>query len=796
MALSDSSSAMNRGRNFLNKFTDDGEPIRFAFYNTLFFLLLAVCFAGIYAVYQMFNIFFMPILWATLIGTVIFPIKRTISFYLNGWLLRLDESNTPMMLGICLIPMNALTGISRLLYENLISAHGIYYILAYVALKVLSYNGTLVHLLGFAGKVYSFCDLLLAFITQNWFIPLVILYSSAYAAWIYVQDTKNLHDKKKFGRALIFVLAYISSYCGIFRVIVFAVSTVVLTLISLGIIHSSDMPSSEEIKKNEEKKEEEAEELEKKEAVETMQKEDTVKANSNRLESTVQELNTDKDVVNTLITSSTRSSLGNNYIRAMFLLCLLLWTAKHDSVLIVVISLILFAAGLSFIDRLDVPRKLYTTYRESATNEYVNRIANVTVPGALRQFFYILFTSDKYLIIKLKKKVDLISSLSVMIIIFLGTASFLVFTVFSLHGETVHLAKLTSNVLSSNPEWLKTAMNFTEEQLKEEEIDNYAYQQSRIWLASNIRSLADPKDTKRADQLERQAKMLVDNLYHLWEERSVLMSSNASQTTAVSRGDWLGQLMSASNLETLKSEIVLVVKENIETVISVLSSLWRVVSLNLGLFYSVAWTILGFIFGFGFDLLNFFIEIIVFLTVVYYLLASSNEQWLPLRWISDIEPSIQPTNSKVSISSAIESAISSVFVLSAKMSIFYGLYTYFVHTVFDLHITFIPSLFAAGLASVPVVPPYAVAIFGAIELYAVRAETAATVVFCLVSIAPLFFADLTFYSEVKNSHPYITGLAVLGGVNCFGIQGAIIGPIVLCTLIVVINVYAEFAKKR
>ncbi|KAI6187717.1 hypothetical protein M3Y98_00274800 [Aphelenchoides besseyi] len=595
MALSDSSSAMNRGRNFLNKFTDDGEPIRFAFYNTLFFLL-------------MFNIFFMPILWATLIGTVIFPIKRTISFYLNGWLLRLDESNTPMMLGICLIPMNALTGISRLLYENLISAHGIYYILAYVALKVLSYNGTLVHLLGFAGKVYSFCDLLLAFITQNW-------------------------------------------------------------------------------------------------------KEDTVKANSNRLESTVQELNTDKDVVNTLITSSTRSSLGNNYIRAMFLLCLLLWTAKHDSVLIVVISLILFAAGLSFIDRLDVPRKLYTTYRESATNEYVNRIANVTVPGALRQFFYILFTSDKY-----------------------------------------------------------------------------AYQQSRIWLASNIRSLADPKDTKRADQLERQAKMLVDNLYHLWEERSVLMSSNASQTTAVSRGDWLGQLMSASNLETLKSEIVLVVKENIETVISVLSSLWRVVSLNLGLFYSVAWTILGFIFGFGFDLLNFFIEIIVFLTVVYYLLASSNEQWLPLRWISDIEPSIQPTNSKVSISSAIESAISSVFVLSAKMSIFYGLYTVLVQNRF--------LVFAAGLASVPVVPPYAVAIFGAIELYAVRAETAATVVFCLVSIAPLFFADLTFYSEVKNSHPYITGLAVLGGVNCFGIQGAIIGPIVLCTLIVVINVYAEFAKKR
>lgn len=34
---------------------------------------------------------------------------------------------------------------------------------------------------------------------------------------------------------------------------------------------------------------------------------------------------------------------------------------------------------------------------------------------------------------------------------------------------------------------------------------------------------------------------------------------------------------------------------------------------------------------------------------------------------------------------------SGVFVLSAKMSIFYGFYTYFVHSLFDLNIVFVPS---------------------------------------------------------------------------------------------------------
>jgi len=64
----------------------------------------------------------------------------------------------------------------------------------------------------------------------------------------------------------------------------------------------------------------------------------------------------------------------------------------------------------------------------------------------------------------------------VMIILAFGLFFFVIFTLFQIHSETVHLAKLTSNVVSSNPEWLKSVMNYTEEQLKDPKIDGYVDQ--------------------------------------------------------------------------------------------------------------------------------------------------------------------------------------------------------------------------------------------------------------------------------------------------------------------------------
>ena len=64
----------------------------------------------------------------------------------------------------------------------------------------------------------------------------------------------------------------------------------------------------------------------------------------------------------------------------------------------------------------------------------------------------------------------------------------------------------------------------------------------------------------------------MDNLYRMWEERhNEHVQANSTEKTAIiaTRGDWIGQLMSATNLEALKGELTNVVTENYETVIQV-----------------------------------------------------------------------------------------------------------------------------------------------------------------------------------------------------------------------------------
>jgi hypothetical protein len=64
--------------------------------------------------------FLMPILWALLVGTVLFPLKRKISANLKGWLNQLDEMDRPLLIGLTLLPIQTTMNISNYIYETML----------------------------------------------------------------------------------------------------------------------------------------------------------------------------------------------------------------------------------------------------------------------------------------------------------------------------------------------------------------------------------------------------------------------------------------------------------------------------------------------------------------------------------------------------------------------------------------------------------------------------------------------------------------------------------------------------
>jgi predicted PurR-regulated permease PerM len=790
---------------------DQKLAFKIASYNAMFVILLAICFAGLFAIYNMLYMFLMPILWATLVGTILFPLKKKISHCFGGWLENLDRTDTPLVVGLIFLPYKYTVRTSDSIFNFFCSRLGVYFVGAYFLLKILSYKRSFMVLLSYIGSMYQCVDCVIDFMTESKiFMTMIILYSTAYLGWLYVQVPGTVH--KKFARSLslpiwVFVVAYISSFFGPLRVMSFSLSSAILILISAGIIggDGNTPPPTPPVSANTTQDsflhpEEDLKELK-----------NTPSAQKTSTDIIPPGVPKDKDLNNGPEFEEAVS--GDTHIQIIFALCVLIWLVRHDSMLFLIFIPLTIAVIRQINTKLGINESIEDFRRNlwEKCGDQVNYIIQIIVAGPLRKFVKLLFTSDRIFVTSLRTKVDLISSIAVMVLVLVLTIFMILFTAFQLQQETVHLVKLGSDVVSTNPQWLKNARNYTEEQLNEHnvDIDNYvekAYQQGREWLASNIRRLADPKDDVRADELEDQAKFIIDNLYRIWEEKlSFAHSLNASSQAIVTQSDWVDHLTTPTNLESLKGEITNIISSNIDTVLSIAQSLWSVVLLNVSLISTVLGSFLGIVLAFGFELLSFFIEIIVFLSVVYYLLANSFDRWLPLTWIDLVCKTVMGKNSaeeleketendEAHITTAIEESIQSVFVLSAKMAVFWGLYTAFVHSLFDLNVIFIPSILAACLAATPIVPPYSVLIFGAVELYLIRGEMAAGIVFTVMSIAPLMFADIAFYREVKNSHPYVTGLSVIGGIYWLGFQGAIFGPIILCTMLALFNVYIQFAK--
>ncbi|KRY09836.1 Transmembrane protein [Trichinella patagoniensis] len=148
----------------------------------------------------------------------------------------------------------------------------------------------------------------------------------------------------------------------------------------------------------------------------------------------------------------------------------------------------------------------------------------------------------------------------------------------------------------------------------------------------------------------------------------------------------------------------------------------------------------------------------VFLTFLLYLLNKSDKEFKPLRMLRELMPIDVETSAE--IADEVEQAVKSVFLVTVKMAFFYGMFTWLTHTLFAVSLVFIPS-----------------------------GEPFLAAFLFFIHYGCSYVVDDSIYAGIKLTTPFLTGMAVAGGLMWWGLEGAIFGPLVLCFLLVLVSTY-------
>ncbi|KAK4885062.1 hypothetical protein RN001_001333 [Aquatica leii] len=392
----------------------------------------------------------------------------------------------------------------------------------------------------------------------------------------------------------------------------------------------------------------------------------------------------------------------------------------------------------------------------------------------------------------LKESIDTVASCVVILglLIFVLCAS--VFIAIQIYAEAIMLVQMTGNLFNQtvvhNPE-LRQLLPPTFDDTMDSILDN-AYQYGREGISKVVRGLVNDVDNVKSAKLEKQVLELWDRLYQTWMSSDNVHGPQVT-TAAIqySFDAFMDDIKKSPEMFNIQG-ITEFVKQNIGTFMSLLESVWSILKGNISLVVGSFSAFMSVLFGGGTAVLNFILNLIVFLTTLFYLLSSSGDLYKPVEFMTNFSTN----GSRFGL--ALEGAVNGVFTATFKMAAFYGLWTWFIHNCFNVKIVYLPSALATILGAVPFLGTYWACLPAVLDLWLAQGKNLQAILFAVFQFLPTSIVDTTIYNEIQGGgHPYLTGLAIAGGIFCLGVEGAIIGPLLLCALYVVIDLSSSLFKE-
>uniref|UniRef100_A0AAR5Q941 Transmembrane protein 245 n=1 Tax=Dendroctonus ponderosae TaxID=77166 RepID=A0AAR5Q941_DENPD len=870
------------------------KPVKQAVYNAVALLLIFLCCAAVLGLYLILYPFIKPLMWALLVGSALHPLKRSLRDRFQGWFQMLEDTNTPTILGLVLLPINIFNEVSECIGQFLWDRIKLILAIAVlIPVAVLLYNftpGVIISML-WSGTVWIYRAL--NFVISNstlpvvsviilCYLPLVVLFWSpennvhfhyaSTAVWLWGScGLSSIFPSFQMpifiGLQIVFFGGFISevyeAYCSMNA----AGHNISFTELLSRAFH--DKPIELDISDEHELEEDEANGKEFSSPIVSFSKVLDSGDNSTPKHNEAKEVATKSDDpwalelfneskqsakvespeprTGVLITnhgihlvqapdakkprpkiqrSLSQPQFNPGRFRTLNLLSIprkinlrnsnqnFKSTGYESTFYLYSVMwcclVMLFWKNIILLPLLPLPI-LYYLIKHTGTylglwsylfdkcfslfdraSHFCMERHDALVPVPIRGLYKFMHKINATVKSSIKGSIDTVASCVVIsgLIVFLICAS--IFTALQIYAEGIMLAQMTSNAINQtvvqNPE-LRQLLPPAWDETMDSILDN-AYQYGREGISKAVKSVMTDADAVQSEKLERQVLELWDRIYQSWMTAHDGNGPKVTEEAVRSSWDAFVKDIRKSPGEIFNvNGIVDFAKQNVGTLMSLLESVWSIVISNIGLVIGSFSTCVSIVLGGGTAVLNFILNMIVFLTTLFYLLSSSADNYKPVELMTQFSPSGRR------FGHALEAAINSVFSASFKMAAFYGMWTWFIHNLFNVQIVYLSSAFATILGAVPFLGTYWACVPGILDLWLSQDRWIAALIFAGFQFLPTSIVDAEIYKEIKGGHPYLTGLAIAGGIFCMGVEGAIIGPLLLCGLYVAIDLSSNLFRE-